>query len=499
LATPEVAPRAQRLATTAALRATGELQRQQAALGERIASLLPRHGVGDKASREETDEPLTPRRPVDLQPLVPSQEAITGQLRKEVETIAQLSREAFGGDHGQQIRTAAEAALAQSQRALDDLQQQRVDTVDDSQRAADEALGELLNTMKNHVFAAHIGLVTILAILLWQGFVPRRLRLLPAPLVAVIVATIGAAAFALPVLYVEVPDNLWQEIHLPNWSLLRDVAWPQLVQSALVIALVASAETLLCAVAVDQMQQGPRTKYDKELFAQGVGNAVCGCLSALPMTGVIVRSTANIEAGGKSRLSAILHGVWLLVFVSALAFLLRLIPTSCLAGMLVYTGYKLINFRAIVELRRYGWGEVAIFLVTVVTIVVTDLLTGVIVGVVLSAAKLLYTFSHLHADLVIEPGRQRAVLSLAGSATFLRLPNLAAELENVPGDAELHVDFEHLDYIDHACLDLLMNWASQHESAGGRLVIDWESLHARFDAEAAARIAAANAAAGPLP
>jgi MFS superfamily sulfate permease-like transporter len=110
--------------------------------------------------------------------------------------------------------------------------------------------------------------------------------------------------------------------------------------------------------------------------------------------------------------------------------------------------------------------------------VVADLLTGVLVGIALAAIKLLYTFSHLDVDLEIRPGKRKAVLHLQGAATFIGLPRLAARLSDVPQDAELHVHFDHLDYIDHACLDLLMTWAKQHEANGGKLVIDWESLHA---------------------
>ena len=210
---------------------------------------------------------------------------------------------------------------------------------------------------------------------------------------------------------------------------------------------------------------------------------VCGLFGALPLTGVIVRSSANVQAGGRTRLSAILHGFWLLIFVAGLAFLLRLVPTASLAAILVYTGFKLVNPNSIRELRKYGWGEVAIYAATVSTIVVFDLLTGVLVGIGLAAAKLLYTFSHLATKLEFGPDTNKVTLSLQGAATFVRLPRLASELERVPAQAELHVDLQHLDYVDHACLDLLMNWARQHESTNGKLVIDWESLHARFSPE----------------
>ncbi len=106
-----------------------------------------------------------------------------------------------------------------------------------------------------------------------------------------------------------------------------------------------------------------------------------------------------------------------------------------------------------------------------------------LIGIILSAAKLLYTFSNLTARLEPSAKHGSTVLSLEGTATFLRLPVLANALEQVPPDTELHVDLERLDYIDHACLDLLMNWAKQHEAVGGRLVIDWDSLHAQFNPE----------------
>jgi MFS superfamily sulfate permease-like transporter len=228
------------------------------------------------------------------------------------------------------------------------------------------------------------------------------------------------------------------------------------------------------------MHNGPRTKYDQELFAQGVGNTLCGFLGALPMTGVIVRSSANVLAGGKTRLSAILHGVWLLVFVTGMATLLRQIPTSCLAAILVYTGYKLIDVKSLRELRGYGWGEVVIYAITVSVIVFEDLLMGVLVGLGLSALKLIYTVSHL--QIIVEPveGEKRMRMRLNGSATFIRLPMLASRLEKIPPGFELYVDLTDLDYIDHACLDLLHSWGTQQRLQGGELVIDWESLHARF-------------------
>ena len=234
---------------------------------------------------------------------------------------------------------------------------------------------------------------------------------------------------------------------------MRIPEWPVLL-GAISIAFIASAETLLCATAVDQMHSGPRTKYDRELSAQGVGNMICGLLGVLPMTGVIVRSGANVEAGAETRASAILHGVWLLLFVSALPFTLKYIPLSALAAILVFTGYKLAYPKIVPTLLKYGKRR---------------------------GAHLLRHHRHdrRHQPARGRAGRARPVAHQAalrllasrgaqggaggqprrplsqGAATFIRLPKLAAELEKLKPGANVHVHFDELDYIDHACLDLL--------------------------------------------
>jgi len=333
----------------------------------------------------------------------------------------------------------------------------------------------------SHDVAARIGILTIAILAFWKVLVPKKLKGVPAPLVAVIVATLVTVTLSLPIKQVALPDNLFSAVTFPTVTELTSWAsWQPLVIAAVSVAFIASAETLLSAAAVDQMHRGPRTRYDKELAAQGIGNMVSGLVGALPMTGVIVRSAANVNAGAKSSKSEILHGVWLLVFVCLFPFILRWIPTASLAAILVYTGYKLVDWRVVKELHKFGWSEVLVYAVTVLAIVLEDLLTGVLVGFGLSVLKLVFTFARLNIRQDVDPERNRTVLSLQGAATFLRLPKLAAALEKVPSDHELHVQFDRLDYIDHACLDLLVNWEKQHAAAGGSLIIDWESLNARF-------------------
>ena len=349
------------------------------------------------------------------------------------------------------------------------------------------ALMDTFSSGSTSLQAFFIGILTIAIIVLWNIFAPKRLKMLPGPLVAVMVTVIVASAMQLKIKYI--PDllanpddinNFWAVIQYPTLESLKHAFDKDIVIAAVSVAFIASAETLLSASAVDQLHQGPRTKYDKELVAQGIGNSICGVLGALPMTGVIVRSTANVEAGGKTRASAFLHGVWLLVFAAVLPFTLKYIPVASLAAVLVFTGYKLAYPKAVPGLLKFGKSEVAIYLVTIVTIIATNLLEGVLLGLGLSILKLLYAFSHLEIRWDEDIVRNRVQLHLKGAATLIRLPQLAAALDEVRPGSEVHVHFEHLDYIDHACLDLLSNWEKQHEITGGTLVIEWEELSTKF-------------------
>lgn len=331
-----------------------------------------------------------------------------------------------------------------------------------------------------HHQAAYLGLFTILVIVLWQLWAPRKLKVLPAALLAVTAATVIAYFTDLGILRISLPGNLMDSLSVPGLDQVKHLAERPYIIAAITVAIIASAETLLCANAVDQLHSGPRTRYDKELAAQGVGNTICGLFGALPMTGVIVRSSANIEAGARTRLSAILHGIWLLIFVSFLASILAHVPKATLAAILVYTGYKLVNIKAVKRIWNDSPSEVIIYVATLGSIVWFDLLTGVLVGVALAILKLAYTVSHLSIKFEDEPEANRSVMHLRGAATFVSLPKLAAALDRVPQNRELQVFLDHLDYVDHACLTLLMDWERQHKTTGGRLLMDWDDLHPRY-------------------
>ncbi len=346
------------------------------------------------------------------------------------------------------------------------------------------ALMAAIEAGDHHLKAGGIGLLTILTIIGWS-YAPKAWRVMPAPLVGVIVAILAAYVLGLSdITYVSVPDNIWSTVAFPTIDHLTRIIEAPILIGAISIAFIASAETLLCATAVDQMHSGPRTKYDKELSAQGVGNMICGLLGVLPMTGVIVRSGANVDAGAVTRASAILHGVWLLLFASVLPFTLNYIPISALAAVLVYTGYKLAYPKIVPTLQKYGRSEVAIYFITIAMIVATNLLLGVVVGLGLSLLKLLYAFSHLEVQK--EESGNRVDLRLKGAATLIRLPMLARELEQLKPNTNVHVHIGDLDYIDHACIDLLTNWDRQHKISGGSLEIEWDGLTEKYKSRSSA-------------
>ncbi len=346
----------------------------------------------------------------------------------------------------------------------------------ESMRTAANELARLVNSLRRPDLAGKVALATLAVILTWSSLRTNPLRRVPPQLFAIIAAVGICSYFALPVAYVDVPNNFWNELRIVSPNVAADLDPWALATAIITIAVVAGAETLLCATAVDHMHRGPRTQYDRELFAQGVGNALCGWLGGLPMTGVIVRSAANIQSGGRTRWSTVLHGVWLLLFVTFLTPVLRLIPTASLAAILVLTGLKLMNFGVARELVKFGRSELLIYVATLVGVVFVDLLSGVVLGIVLSSLKLLFRFAKLDVSYEERPDERAADLRIRGAAVFLQLPILAARLEEIPSDVVLYVHVDELTEIDHACYELFCNWSKRHEAQGGALVVDWNRL-----------------------
>ena len=281
---PEASTVEQRERRTEYLKIVGALHERQTEVLEAIAEAVPKQANADFEV------------PASLQTWLVSTQA---QLTKDVQAAAEKVRQ----NHLAKTNTgkaalAADAAVVESEATLAKIRAHDVPSWLESQQRAADSLATLTGSLKSHRWAAKIGIVTIAVLLLWQVFSPKRLKAVPAPLIAIVVATAAAVLWSLPVLYVEVPDSLFSAIHLPSTTIFENNAVGGLIGAAIVVALIASAETLLCATAVDQMHSGPRTQYDRELLAQGIGNSMCGFLGALPMTGVIVRSAANVQAGG---------------------------------------------------------------------------------------------------------------------------------------------------------------------------------------------------------
>ncbi len=329
--------------------------------------------------------------------------------------------------------------------------------------------------------AGLLGLSTIAVMWLWDKWRPQALRFVPGALLGVGVTTAASLLLALQVRRVEVPANLAEAIDWLRPADLLNLANPDLLVAAFAVAFIASAETLLSAAAVDRMHSGPRSDFDRELCAQGVGNMLCGVLGALPMTGVIVRSSANVQAGASTRLSTIFHGAWLLAFVLLLSSVLQSIPVASLAGVLVYTGCKLVDLKVFRGLGRYGRMPMLTYGATALAIIFTDLLTGVLIGFGLTLAKLAWKASRLKISLVDLPMAGEMELRLSGAATFLKVPALTRVLAQIPPGARVHVPLGHLSYIDHACLELLEEWARANAAKGSTLLIEARGLKRRLE------------------
>jgi len=326
-----------------------------------------------------------------------------------------------------------------------------------------------------------IAVATVALIVGWTRFRPKVLKIVPGHLVALLSVTIASVVLELDVRALDISSNFFAGLSVPKLDDFKLLGDPILIGRSAMFAFVASAATLLTANAIDERQNIVKTDYDKEMKAQGVGNFLSGLLGGLPMTGVIVRSSVNVEAGAQTRRSTIFHAIWLLAFCALAPQLLGLIPKACLGAILVYTGIKLVDVGAMGRLWDQGRAEFLIFGVTIVGVVFIDLFVGILAGLVAAIIKLVWTFSHFEIHEEEGPAPGVVHLHLVGAATFIQLPRFARALESIPNDKELHVHIERLDHIDHACLQLLSSMRRQRESAGHPGIhVEWEALSDRY-------------------
>lgn len=334
----------------------------------------------------------------------------------------------------------------------------------------------------SHHYACIIGILTIAIIIIWDLIPSKKIKAIPAALVAVITASLVANLMHFDINYIQVGENFWGSATFIKPELFKHLFELKVLISALVITFIASAETLLTSTAIDKMSDKSKTDYNKEIIAQGVGNSLSGLVGGLPITGVIVRSAANINAQAQTRVSAILHGVWILLFVSFLPSILNYIPISSLAAILVYTGYKLVDVNAAKHIYKLSKGEFVIYVITLVAILFTNLFEGIVAGFICALIKSAYKVLKVDIDTETNEQTNTITAKIHGNITFIQLPTLIEALESLPKNKNIVLCAERLHYIDHACIDFIKEWEHerQEEIKSRNLNLDvhvaWEQM-----------------------
>ena len=325
------------------------------------------------------------------------------------------------------------------------------------------AIYTALNTIKPA--AAIIGLGSIILLSIWEKpFIKKNelLRFVPGPLVVVILAIIingtieqlsGIASIesthlvSLPIAHST--TEFISFFTLPKFSFITNV---QVWISAVTLAIVASLETLLGIEAVDKLDPLKRvTPTNKELKAQGFGNIISGLIGGLPLTSVIVRSSANVSAGGKTKQSTIFHGILLILCAALIPGLLNKIPLSALAGILIFTGYKLAKITLFKEFYQKGLNQFIPFCVTIIAILFTDLLIGISIGIAVSMIFIIR--SNFKTAVLVVNDNNNYLIRFKKDVSFLNKPIIKSELELVPENANLVIDVARAEYIDKDVID----------------------------------------------
>ncbi|WP_116138923.1 SulP family inorganic anion transporter [Trinickia diaoshuihuensis] len=350
--------------------------------------------------------------------------------------------------------------------------------------AVSTPLGDLLPA------ALVLCVVSVAMLFAWETPQAKRyafVRAVPGPL-AVVALGIGvtvllerfAPSLAVPVEHrvslaaLESPAALLNSISMPDLSQLVS---PDVWRVAMTLAIVASLETLLSLEALERIDpKRRRVSPDRELKAQGVGNMVAALFGGLPLTAVIVRSSANVHAGAQTRLSAVVHGVLLLASVFVLTSVLNLIPLASLAAILIQTGYKLAKPRLFIDMAREGAGRCVPFAATIIGVLATDLLIGIGIGIVTSA--LFAMQASLSRTFVLTRHDDYYLLSVRKDATFFAKPMLARCLAQIPERATVLIDAERADFIDtdiRDAIDAFVRDAPHRQVTVERL--RWPGLH----------------------
>ena len=308
-----------------------------------------------------------------------------------------------------------------------------------------------------------IAVASLTLLILWKRTVAKKLPFVPTSFVVVFVGTLLAFLFErfIPALalkpqqFVSLPADLFSDIKFPDFQVILHNS--AILKYAVVICIVASLETLLSIEAVDKIDPYNRiTPQNQELIAQGTGNFISGILGGLPITAVIVRSSANAEADARTKLSAIFHGIWLLVFVVFATTLLNMIPYCVLAVILIRTGYNLAKPKMIVSVYKLGREQFLPFIVTIGAMLFTDLLVGVSIGIAYSCY---FIFKNTYkAGYTLEVKREghskHYYFNLAINVSFINKKRIKDELEKIPDYAVVHIDGERSIYIDYDVIEI---------------------------------------------
>lgn len=331
-----------------------------------------------------------------------------------------------------------------------------------------------------HPGAAIIGLGSMALLILWANLTPLKRSVIPAPLVVVGFGVIlsqffrqlGGGWSVEPENFVQVPvaDSLAGFVGFLQWPDFSQWSNPAVYTAGLTIAAVASLETLLNLEAVDRIDPQQRTSPpSRELLAQGIGNVVAGLIGGIPITSVIVRSSVNVNAGGQTKLVTILHGVLLLVSVVVFPQWLNMIPLSCLAAILLVTGFKLASPKLVRKMWNEGRYQFIPFALTVVAIVFTDLLVGVMIGLAVSLSFILSSNLRRPIRRIVEKhlGGEVLHIQLANQVSFLNRAALYQVLDKVPRGGHVLLDAQDTDYVDPDVLGLIRNFNEQTAPARG--------------------------------
>ena len=322
--------------------------------------------------------------------------------------------------------------------------------------------------LPGQIISAHrpgvlLGVLVIVILITWR-WVPATIRRVPGPLVAIVAVTVVSVVFPFHVRRIDLDGSPLDAVQLPD---LPHGNLGAVGVGVITVALIASVESLLSAVSVDRMHHGPRTDFDRELIGQGVANVVSGMIGGLPITGVIVRSSTNVNAGAKSRASATLHGVWILLFTVPFAELIEEIPTAALAGLLIVIGIQLLKPAHIETAMKHG--DLAVYLVTVVGVIFLNLLHGVMIGLALAIASTGWRV--IRAKVEANPIRDQWQVDIEGAAcTFLALPRLTRVRASIPAGHKVSVNIS-VNYMDHAAHQAITDWRHQYEATGGTVRI----------------------------